>query len=290
MISILLLAIMEVSFSFDNAVVNAQVLRKLSPFLQKVFLTLGILVSVFLVRLILPAVIVSFSADLPLQQVIHMSHTDYQAHVLAAHSIIASFGGTFLLALFLSFLFYPEREHYWVDWLERHAGTFPSGIKWALFSFIMSSALYLTKSSILPAAIAGIVLLAMGLLENFLTSEKAATYSGLAAFLYLELLDASFSLDGVIGAFAMSSDIVVIMAGLGIGSFCIRSMTVYMVKHKTLEAFKYLEHGAHYSIGALGCLMLLSNVFPIPQLATGLVGIAFILLAAITSKVEYVTS
>ena len=74
-------------------------------------------------------------------------------------------------------------------------------------------------------------------------------------FLYLELIDASFSFDGVVGAFAISQQIFVIAAGLGIGACYIRSLTVFLVRKGTLQEYIYLEHGAHWAIGALAVLL-----------------------------------
>ena len=109
--------------------------------------------------------------------------------------------------------------------------------------------------------------------------------AGLASFMYLEVLDASFSLDGVIGAFAITKDIVIIAAGLTIGAIFVRSLTVSMVENSTLETYKFLEHGAHYGIGALAIIMLLSMSpsVHIPELVTGLIGAGFIALAIWTS-------
>jgi hypothetical protein len=107
---------------------------------------------------------------------------------------------------------------------------------------------------------------------------------GIGGFLYLEVLDASFSFDGVIGAFAITSDVVIIMLGLAIGAIFVRSMTVYLVEKGTLDAYVYLEHGAHYAIGALAFIMLASGTgLHIPEVVTGLIGVAFIVWAVISS-------
>ncbi|MFO0005646.1 MAG: DUF475 domain-containing protein, partial [bacterium] len=99
--------------------------------------------------------------------------------------------------------------------------------------------------------------------------------SGIAAFLYLEVLDASFSFDGVIGAFAITRDVVIIMLGLAIGAMFVRSMTVYLVNKGTLDRFVFLEHGAHYAIGVLAVIMLIGTVQHVPEVLTGFIGIAF---------------
>jgi hypothetical protein len=98
----------------------------------------------------------------------------------------------------------------------------------------------------------------------------------IGGFLYLEVLDASFSFDGVIGAFAITNDVVIIMLGLAIGAMFVRSMTVYLVDKGTLEEFVYLEHGAHYAIGILAVIMFASVKYEIAEWITGLSGVAFI--------------
>jgi hypothetical protein len=99
----------------------------------------------------------------------------------------------------------------------------------------------------------------------------------------LELIDASFSLDGVLGAFAISKDIIIISIGLAIGAMFVRSLTIMLVEKKTLKQFLYLEHGAHWAIGALACLMLISTVKELPEVVTGGIGLAFIVAALISS-------
>lgn len=115
-------------------------------------------------------------------------------------------------------------------------------------------------------------------------TSKATKLTGLAAltsFFYLEILDASFSFDGVLGAFAITSDVILIAIGLGIGAFWVRSLTVFMVRNRTLDTFIYLEHGAHYAVLFLALTMLLGLLFRIPEYVTGLgtiviIGISFI--------------
>ena len=110
--------------------------------------------------------------------------------------------------------------------------------------------------------------------------------AGFVAFLYLEVLDASFSLDGVIGAFAITRDVVIIMLGLAIGAVFVRSLTIMLVRTGTLQEYIYLEHGAHYAIGALGIAMLISSLWHIPEWNTGTVGILFIALSLISSIIH----
>ena len=107
--------------------------------------------------------------------------------------------------------------------------------------------------------------------------------TGLVSFIYLEILDASFSLDGVIGAFALSNNIFIIAMGLGIGAFFVRSFTIYMLRQGTLQSYRYLEHGAFYAIGALSALMYIGTLMEVSEIITGLIGAGFIVLALYSS-------
>lgn len=100
--------------------------------------------------------------------------------------------------------------------------------------------------------------------------------TGLTSFLYLEVLDASFSLDGVIGAFALSNNLLIIAAGLGIGAFFVRSFTIYMLKAGTLQSYRYLEHGAFYAVIALAIMMLIGSIIHLPEVVIGGIGLVFI--------------
>jgi hypothetical protein len=122
--------------------------------------------------------------------------------------------------------------------------------------------------------------------EGGVNAGELVKRGGVGGFLYLEVLDASFSFDGVIGAFAITSDVVIIMLGLAIGAMFVRSMTVYLVHKGTLEEYVYLEHGAHYAIGILAVIMLASMKFHIPEVITGLIGVAFIV-ASLWSSIRH---
>jgi uncharacterized protein len=108
--------------------------------------------------------------------------------------------------------------------------------------------------------------------------------SGIGLFLYLEVLDASFSFDGVVGAFAITQNLLVIMLGLGSGAFFVRSITIYLVEKKTLNQFKFLEHGAFYAIGTLGAIMVVSPFFHISEWITGLIGVVILGMAIWASR------
>ena len=287
------LAILEVSLSFDNAVVNAGVLKDMSEFWRQAFLTVGILVAVFGMRLVFPIVIVSFSGGISTMDTIQMAlnePTQYSQVLTAAYPVISSFGGMFLLLVFLNFLFDSNKETHWLGALEERL------TKIAKFNeisvFIALCAIFSTRwwvpeaeqSRVFVAGVLGVLLYlavdAVGALfeneEEGDAAVKTIQRSGFASFLYLEVLDASFSFDGVIGAFAITKDVVIIMLGLAIGAMFVRSMTVYLVNRGTLSEYIYLEHGAHYAIGALAAIMLLGTRVHVPEVITGLIGVAFI--------------
>lgn len=310
-----ILAVMEISLSFDNAVVNASILKGWNDFWKKIFLTVGILVAVFGMRLIFPIVIVAVTADLGFVEVIELAINEparYAAHLNAHHAEISAFGGMFLLLVFLTFIF-GDKEVTWFDWLERKLTRFSKVDAMSTFVAMLVLMISLSwveeskESVIFMAGIWGILIylgvnVLSSLLEGGNTDENEVLLDaqgnvitntagvsstilkgGVAGFIYLEVLDASFSFDGVIGAFAITNDVIIIMLGLAIGAMFVRSMTIYLVDKGTLSEFVYLEHGAHYAIGALAIIMLLSMKFHIPELVTGLIGVAFIGLSLFNS-------
>lgn len=303
-----ILAVMEVSLSFDNAVVNASILKHWNHFWRTLFLTVGIIVAVFGMRLLFPLLIVGVTADMGMIEVAKLALNDpkeYSAKLMLHHPEIAAFGGAFLLLVFLNFLFDNEKDTHWFEWLElrlaKLADVQAISIFVALIALVIMAS-NVEESSRLAVTMAGIwgILVYVGvkvlghLLEGSAhdddESPKGADVkgnivkAGIGGFLYLEVLDASFSFDGVIGAFAITSDVVIIMLGLAIGAIFVRSMTIYLVEKGTLDAYVYLEHGAHYAIGALALIMLASGTGAhVPEVVTGLIGVAFIIWAVISS-------
>jgi hypothetical protein len=296
------LAVMEISLSFDNAIVNASVLKHWDQYWKTLFLTVGIIVAVFGMRLLFPLVIVGVTADMSLVEVAKLALNnpqDYSAKLLAHHAEIAAFGGMFLLLVFLNFLFDDDKEEHWFDWIEHKLAALGKVDAVAIFiaMLVLLGSLALVETSsqhvILLAGIWGIVTyVGVNVIGGLLESEEGEDGSdvgkvvrrvGIGGFLYLEVLDASFSFDGVIGAFAITSDVVIIMLGLAVGAMFVRSMTIFLVEKGTLDAYVYLEHGAHYAIGALAAIMLLSMKFHIPEVVTGLIGVAFIAWAILDS-------
>ncbi len=283
-----ILSVLEISLSFDNAVINAGILKKMNAFWQKIFLTVGIVIAVFGMRLVFPVVIVAISARLSPWNAVDLALTDkdrYQELVTDAHPSIAAFGGMFLLMIFLDFVF-EDREIKWLGWLERPLARLGSvdmlSVCLALIVLLASSLTFGAHAhqhggthadkaeTVLLAGIAGLITyMVVGGLSGFFerkledeeereneAEESAGRTGGRGApvklagkaaffmFLYLEVLDASFSFDGVIGAFAITNDIVLMALGLGIGAMYVRSLTVYLVRQGTLDDYVYLEHGA----------------------------------------------
>lgn len=292
-----MLVIMEISLSFDNAVVNATILKTMSKVWQKRFLTWGILIAVFGMRLVFPVVLVSFATGLSMFDVTQLAFTnsdEYSRHVLASHVQIASFGGMFLLMVFLHFIFNESKEVHWIKFLESRLS---AAGRLEAIELIIALCILLVLQAILPveaklpALVSGLIGVVLYIAINSLmtlfsnnkkTAEiatKTAGYSGFIGFMYLELLDVSFSLDGVVGAFAISKDVVIIMLGLGIGAVFVRSLTVFLVKKGTLDEYVYLEHGAHYGIGALAVIMLISTMSHVSEIITGLIGVSCIALS-----------
>ncbi|WP_227430978.1 DUF475 domain-containing protein [Psychrobacter sp. I-STPA6b] len=306
-----ILAVMEISLSFDNAVVNASVLKHWDKFWKMIFLTVGILVAVFGMRLIFPIVIVAVTANMGMMEVVNLAlynPDEYSQKLLAHHAEISAFGGMFLLLVFLNFLF-DDNDVHWFEWLESRLVKFGQVDAMSVFVALVVLMISLTwvdaekESVVLMAGVWGILVylgvqVVSGLLEGDIDEAeegieeesvasadvgKAVMKGGIAGFLYLEVLDASFSFDGVIGAFAITNDVIIIMLGLAIGAMFVRSMTIFLVEKGTLDEFIYLEHGAHYAIGALAIIMLLSMKFHIHELITGLIGVAFIVWAVLAS-------
>ncbi len=279
----ILLAILEVSLSFDNAVVNAKVLETMEPKWQKRFITLGIPIAVFGMRFIFPILIVSVASSMGFVEAFNLALNEpekYHHTLESTKNLIYAFGGSFLLMVFLDFFFETDREHKWIKIIEDNSVVSKiSEVNHVELMIAITLGLILvdqTKDVGVALAFFGGVLLhsVIGSLDDLLSTDGVR--SGIMGFLYLEALDASFSFDGVIGAFALSSNIFIIMIGLGIGAMFVRSLTLYFVEKKTLSEFRYLEHGAHYAILALALVMFIKMFFEISEVIVGTIGITFI--------------
>lgn len=321
------LGILEISLSFDNAVVNARILERMSAFWQRLFLTVGIVIAVLGMRILFPLLIVAVTAHLnPVQAVqLALERGDIDtpgsyAYVLHdAHPQIAAFGGIFLFMIFLDFMF-EKRDIRWIGFAERALGWVgklnAASLVFGLVALVIASLFAENQAVVLLAGILGMVayFLVTGLGSLFEvdddndndnidaeevgkradaiagTPRGVGTVVGRAAFLlflYIEVIDASFSFDGVIGAFAITSDPILIALGLGlIGAIFVRSLTVYLVRQGTLDEYVYLDHGAHWAIGALAIILLVSIGTEVSEVITGTLGVLFIAAAFISSVVR----
>jgi len=297
-----ILVVLEVTFSFDNAVINSKVLAKMSKFWQTLFLTVGIFFAVFVVRFVLPIFIVMLSSGHGFQSVLDMAMHQPEAYGKTLHEaapLIDAFGGTFLVMIGINYFMDREKDIHWLKRTEKWLSKFGSYESFKiLVMLVVAMILYATVDEkyhvvVLLSSIIGVMLhIGLDLFGRYFSSKQshATALVGTAAFasfLYLNVLDASFSLDGVIGAFAITNDVLLIMAGLGAGALWVRSLTVYLTRTGTLAKYRYLEHGAHWAIFALGIVMLvkLYHIEP-PEWFTGSLGLIFILTAVVSSVAE----
>ena len=293
---IVVLSVLEISLSFDNAVVNASVLKEMDDVWQQRFLLWGIAFAVFGMRIVFPLAIVAIAAGLGPVETVRLSllnPAEYERIVSSAHVGIAGFGGAFLAMVGLKFFFDSDKEVHWIAAVERKLSAI-SAVNSAEIGMLLLAlwgiSTLLEPAEALTFLIAGILGIvtfiaveaintALELHDERRRLAGAAVRSGLGGFLYLNVLDASFSFDGVIGAFALSNNMVVIALGLSIGAIFVRSMTIHLVHRGTLAEYAYLEHGAFWAIIALGGIMLFGAVAHVPEVVTGLIGAALIALS-----------
>ncbi len=285
-----ILAILEVSLSFDNAVVNAKVLSSMSEIWQKRFLTWGMIIAVFGMRFLFPVIIVSIAGGISLYQTFNLAlfnPHEYHTILLNVEKLIYAFGGAFLWMVFSQFLF-EEKEVRWIKPIEKVAEKLGAVNNISLMIAMLIGIVITYDAKSYEIAIAYFLgILSYSLLDSLNSSfSQDMVKSGFMGFIYLEILDASFSFDGVIGAFAISFNIFIIMIGLGIGAMFVRSLTIWIVKKGVLGEYKYLEHGAHYAIGILALIMLLKIFFHIQEEITGTLGLLLLIIAFIHSKLE----
>jgi hypothetical protein len=294
---VVILATLEVSLSFDNAVVNAAVLKTMTPVWRRRFITWGIAIAVFGMRIVFPLVIVAVIARIGPGSALVMAATDpetYSRVLTSANVSVSAFGGAFLAMVGLKHFFNHEKQVHWIAVVERPLSRL-GRIEAVELGLVLLTMYLISKwlqgddrFEFLVAGIFGLVTyIAVDGVSALLKVESAISgevvQSGAASFLYLEVLDASFSFDGVIGAFALSNNLFVIAIGLGVGAMFVRSLTIMLVERETLACYRYLEHGAFYAIIALAVMMFLSAVRHIPEVITGLIGGAFIATAFLDS-------
>lgn len=281
-----LLILLEVSLSFDNAVVNAKVLSQMDPVWQQRFIVWGIPIAVFGMRFVLPMLLVAMVSEMTIAQSFYYALNDpkkYSEALEGGVDLIHAFGGGFLLMVAMSFYFDETRKVHWISIIENNIITRKistvNTIELIVALIVGIVLLGLTKNaSIGMAFFVGIVIYeVIKQVDSFLS--VGGVRNGAAGFMYLEILDASFSLDGVVGAFALTTNIYIIMIGLGVGALFVRSITIFLVRKETLNSYLFLEHGAHYAIFALALIMLGKIFVEISEVIVGGLGAAFILVA-----------
>lgn len=296
----LILSALEITLSADNAVVNSRVLMRMSVFWQRMFLTVGIILAVFVVRFVLPIVMVSVATGLSVGEIYNLALNNPEEYGSKLHEVaplIDGFGGFFLLMVALYFFVDRRRENHtrWLENIETAAVRFAVVplAKTIIIAILYGAVLFFLPSEnrqpvgiammlgiLLYASLHGVTLAMERVNEakNAKSNVRQLTgWTAFALFMYLQVLDASFSLDGVVGAFALTNQIVIIMAGLGIGALWVRTMTIYMVRHNTLQTYKYLESGAHWAIIALATVMILKLFhIELPELVVGTIGLVFV--------------
>ena len=302
----LVLGLLEISLSFDNAVVNALKLEKMSKKWQHRFLTIGILIAVFGMRFLFPLLIVACVAKLGIIKVLSLAINDvstYSTYLAQTHSSIITFGGAFLMMIALNFFINEGKD---ADWLKFIETPLKKVAKYKNVDMLLTLiTIFTIQAQIIPTQ-HKIQIMLSGLLgmATFYAIEELTHWlekrnekkcgpdgqviacSGLAGFIYLELIDASFSFDGVLGAFAISTDIIIIMIGLSIGAIFVRSLTILLVEKKTLKKFAYIANGAHWAVLGLALTMFASVLYELPEYVPAAIGLGFILTSLISSVME----
>jgi hypothetical protein len=297
----LVLVAVELAFSFDNAIVNAKVLKHLSSFWQTMFLTIGAAVAIFGMRLVFPVILVVLTAGLGWREVVDLALNQphlYAEKLESSHVELSAFAGAFLLMLALHFFFDNRRQVLWLKQLELNMQRLAFVWAPALITVILVVIVTIlpfnhAAKDTLTAGSLGVI--SYGIIhwisealgraqKKGLNQGVRVGAAGLVTFLYLQVLDSTFSFDGVLGAFAVTNDVILIAVGLGIGAMWVRSLTVYMVRNGTLDSYRFIEHGAYYTIGILSIVLLISVLVNVPELIAGLVGIGIITSSIVASK------
>lgn len=261
------LIVFEVISSIDNAIVNAHVLKTLPVKYRKIFLFWGILFAVFVVRGLLPFIIIWIAnPDLSILQVITaaFSHDSTVVESLEkSRPLLLLSGGMYLFLVFLGWFFLEEKKYaFLVEGFVHKQGVWFYAISSLVTTFIIFKSIQINPYLSLAASIGvSAFFITDGFKKNAEEKEKELTSTkGMSAWskiIYLEVLDTSFSIDGVIGAFAFTLSIPLIIIGNGIGAFVVRELTVKGINK--IAKYEYLKNGAMYSIGFLGTIMILES-------------------------------
>ncbi|HMN19363.1 MAG TPA: DUF475 domain-containing protein [Candidatus Moranbacteria bacterium] len=260
------LVVFEVISSIDNAIVNAHVLKTLPEKYRKFFLLWGMLLAVFVVRGMLPFLIVwMVNPALSVGQVFAFAFSGDPSvgeYVEKSKPLLLMGGGIYLYLVALSWLFLEEKKYAFLveNFIHKRSAWF-----YAVSSLSLTAIIYLSLRIDPMLAFAATIgstafFITDGFKKNAEEKEKElisgkSTMSAWSKILYLEVLDASFSIDGVIGAFAFTISVPLILLGNGIGAVVVREFTIRGLD--IITKFAYLKNGAMYSIGFLGSVMVL---------------------------------
>ena len=238
--------------------------------------------------------IVVMTTHLNLWEVLQLamrSPQEYSQHLDKAHVSFSIFGGLFLWQVFCGFFFNNNKK---IDWFFKIEYFLKKIGKWKVNLFLLPMAILCLLQYFMPANQQKTVILsgacAIGLfffLHFFILllqkKREQSTSTGILPFLYLEILDVSFSLDGVISAFAITTDLVILFIGLSIGAVFVRSITIFLAEKGVMKQFIYLEHGAYYAIGILSVIMLSSYFIAVPGFLTALICLTLLAVSLFSS-------
>ncbi len=280
------LSLFEIIISVDNAIINAQVLGTMSKRARKWFLIWGLIIAVFLVRGLLPWIILwANNPDLGFLGSFMASFSSNQETANAIEEsapILLIGGGTFLVFLFFHWLFLEPKNYGLIgeEVIHKHGVWFFAVVS-ILLAVIVWFAIKINPLMAFGAVVGSTAFfITHGFKENAEQAEKrmiegSDKMSDLSKIFYLEVIDATFSIDGVLGAFAFTFSIPLILVGNGIGAFIVRELTISNIER--VKKYKYLKNGAMYSIFSLGCIMLLDSFgFHIPNWLSPIVTFAVI--------------
>ena len=287
------LTIFETVSSLDNAVINAQVLTGMSKRARRWFLTYGLLIAVFIIRGLLPFMIVWLANPTigPLGALTAAFNSDprVNASIAASAPVLLTGGGTFLFFLFFHWLFLePKAYGLASERIIQSLGLWFYGVVFVFLGILIWFSLKINSAMALSAVV--------GAVSFFITNGfnvyaeraekkllKSSVRSDLSKLLYLEVIDATFSIDGVLGSFAFTFSVVLIVIGNGIGAYIVRELTFRGIK--TIQKYKLLKNGAMYSVFVLACIMLIESFgYKIPEFIAPLITIGIILFFFVKSR------
>jgi len=272
-LTIMGLCMFEIICSIDNAIINAEVLGTMQPKYRRWFLLWGILFAVFLVRGLLPLLLVWFSTPelTPWEAFTAMfsDNPEVKEAIETSSPILLIGGGTFLIFLFFHWLFLEEKEY----GLRGERYFFSKGVWfYAVVSILLMAIVWFAIERNAMMAFGAVVgstafFIVHGFRQNAELQEQklmGGDMSDISKILYLEVIDATFSIDGVLGAFAFTMSVPLILVGNALGAIAVRQITVGNIDR--IKKYRFLKNGAMYSILCLGIIMLVDSFgFHIPE-------------------------